>query len=743
MLATIHRMRRAAVLFAAGSVCLTAHAQSSISDLGSSERWFVSNGSTVMGVYEPLGVVFRWTTGGGRQSIGTIDAGAPEPHRSLITRGLTTGGGYLYGTRFVQTNAVSYNEAFLWSAGSGTVGVGTLPSTAERRIHGTFAVDASADGRVLVGNLMAGVGPSPEGPYVSYFRGFRWTRSGGLVDIGELGGGSGISTSTFVTAVSADGNAIVGRSLDHAFLWTTSGGMRDLGTLGGPDATFRIFSGATHVSADGKIVVGTSLGSAGGRNDHAFRWSEATGMVDLGTPDGPDPSFAVFVFPTAISSNGNAVAGNLSGTVSGVSGRSFRWTQAGGMKDLGRLAPISHPIILGTYVEAAAISANGAVVVGKQTDSVPNGSVDRAYRWSEPTGIQTIEEWTGKSLGGGLAANFAYAVNGDGSLVLGMLSNGHTFLARAAGVIDVDATGAALARNAAQVHALMNLRETRMRAALAQDCAVFGDNGLCLAAGGSYASASDPGAFEAGASLRLGWRIAPHVRVGLALDQAFADDTPSNIELHGGWPMLGAFAVFDAHDAQGAGPALRVATAWHRSDVRQTRLSEIGSEAGRGDSRLTGRAALAEVSYAMVPAQNWRAEPFAGIRYTRVERKAYTEQAGAAFPASYAGLERSATTALLGVRGSAAIGPGTSLTAGLGVERDLHERVDGYDGALDVLGRFALPAPDIRKSRPFASIGVSHDIDARQRIAAELVVNRHAIEAGHGVAAMVTYSIGL
>ena len=748
MLETIHRarraQRRAVVLCAMGSVCLTGHAQS-LSDLGASDRWFLSNGSTVLGVHEPVGAVFRWTIGGGRQSIGTIDAGAPEPFRRVIMQGLTTEGGYLYGTRLVvPTNVVPYEEAFLWSAGSGTVGVGTLPSTAERSFHGTQAIDASGDGAVLVGNLRISVAPSAGEPFQLFNRGFRWTRSGGLVDIGELGGaGPGFSTSTLVEAVSVDGNAIVGSSHSHAFLWTTAGGLRDLGTLGGPDSAFGIISRSTRVSADGSVVVGDSQGSPGGRTSHAFRWTAATGMVDLGTPNGQDPGFSAVVQPVALSSNGNAVAGFWIDGQPKSAVRSYRWTEDGGMKDLGRLARVAGANPEEPNVVAAAISANGAVVVGTQTDFVPGGSVQRAYRWSESAGMQTIEQWTGKSLGTGLVAKSAYAVNGDGSLVLGMLSNDHTFVAQGAGAIDVDSTGVALARNAAQAHAVMNLRETRLRSVLAQDCAVFGDNGLCLAAGGSYASASDPGAFEAGANLRVGWRIAPRLRAGLSLDQAVADDAPSNIRLHGGWPMIGAFAVFDARDAQGGGPALRVATAWHRSDVAQTRLSEIGSEAGRGDARLNSRAALAEVSYALVPAPNWRAEPFAGLRYTRVERKAYTEKAGAAFPASYAAIERSATTALLGVRGSTAIAANTSVTASAGVERDLHERVDRYAGVIDVVGGFALAAPGIRKSRPFASIGVNHDIDARQRISAELVANRHAIQAGHGVAAMLTYAIGL
>jgi probable HAF family extracellular repeat protein len=747
MIETIHRarraQRRAVVLFAMGSVCLTGHAQS-LSDLGASERWYVSDGMIVMGVYEGLGVVYRWTASGGRERVGTIEIGpgGPVALRYAQAAGLSSDGSTFFGTRFAEWAPGSYLEAFVWSINSGTVGAGAIPATSGRRSIGTTGSDASADGSVLVGNLQVEV-PDPKTGRLGFAaRGFRWTRAGGLQDIGAIGGAdTELRYATYVEATSADGNAVVGRSRNHAFLWTTTGGMRDLGTLAGPDGDFSILSNSTHISADGRVVLGFSTDKSS--RWRTFRWTETTGMVDLGTPNGPDPSFQGGGTHVGMSSNGNAVAGTWGDGRPNSGVRSYRWTEDGGMKDLGRLARVAGANPEEPNVLAAAISANGAVVVGTQTDFVPGGSVQRAYRWSESAGMQTIEQWTGKSLGTGLVAKSAYAVNGDGSLVLGMLSNDHTFVAQGAGAIDVDSTGVALARNAAQAHAVMNLRETRLRSVLAQDCAVFGDNGLCLAAGGSYASASDPGAFEAGANLRVGWRIAPRLRAGLSLDQVVADDAPSNIRLHGGWPLIGAFAVFDARDAQGRGPALRVATAWHRSDVAQTRLSEIGSEAGRGDAGLNSRAALAEVSYALVPAPNWRAEPFAGLRYTRVERKAYTEKAGAAFPASYAAIERSATTALLGVRGSTAIAANTSVTASAGVERDLHERVDRYAGVIDVVGGFALAAPGIRKSRPFASIGVNHDIDARQRVSAELVANRHAIQAGHGVAAMLTYAIGL
>ncbi|MGC5220963.1 hypothetical protein ACPW96_00025 [Micromonospora sp. DT81.3] len=96
--------------------------------------------------------------------------------------------------------------------------------------------------------------------------------------------------------------------IQHAVRWTASGGVQDLGTLGGAE------SAATGINDLGHVI-GESDTADGSR--HAFRWTQSTGMVDLGPP-------GEFSSPAAINIRGQVV-GDASLTADQENVRAFLW----------------------------------------------------------------------------------------------------------------------------------------------------------------------------------------------------------------------------------------------------------------------------------------------------------------------------------------------------------------------------------------------------------------------------------
>lgn len=175
-------------------------------------------------------------------------------------------------------------------------------------------------------------------------------------------------TNSFSTAEShnMDATVIVGKvwtSLDQfgqpvnpeAYRWTQASGMVTLGTL--PGCTSSV---ATDVTMDGLVVFGTSSNGTGTK--HVFRWTQATGMVQI--DDFPSNTW-VYIYYS--SSDGSALIGNWGDSSWGDTG--FYWSQSTGMFDL------QFPGETSSY--ASDMSQDGATVVGT--------SGTRAFRWTKQT----------------------------------------------------------------------------------------------------------------------------------------------------------------------------------------------------------------------------------------------------------------------------------------------------------------------------------------------------------------------
>ena len=202
----------------------------------------------------------------------------------------------------------------------------------------SWAYDVSADGAVVVG----GVFGSATG-----WRAFRWTASGGMQDLGDLGGGG-----SWAYGVSADGAVVVGwawnaAGYQRAFRWTALGGMQGLGTLPGGN-----WSAAYGVSADGAVVVGWA--EIAPYQYRAFRWQNGV-MQDLGTLGGG------WSEAYGVSADGSVVVGSAQNAAR--QARAFRWTASGGMEDLNTTyaSLLTNGSVL---IEARAISPDGRYIVG-------------------------------------------------------------------------------------------------------------------------------------------------------------------------------------------------------------------------------------------------------------------------------------------------------------------------------------------------------------------------------------------
>lgn len=307
-------------------------------------------------------------------------------------------------------------QAFRWTPSTGMVSLGNLP---DHSFKSSAAIGVSSDGSVIVGN------GDPAGEGWKTRRGFRWTRTTGMVDIGSLNGS--IRYEAF--GVSEDGACVVGDGGAQAFRWTVPGGTAGLGVLSG-----RKNSRAVAVSADGSVATGSSYNLPDWDAEQAFRWTQAGGVEGLGYLPGGNSSFA-----NAISSDGSVIVG----TASSPSGNpAFRWTKNEGMVSLGTLPgrPTAHPFGVSRY---------GAIVVGASYSSPTDGV---AFIWDAAHGMRVLQDVLQSEFGldlTGWKLKAAFSITPDGSVIVGAGINpaGQQEAFRAVLTGATQATGATAAPN--------------------------------------------------------------------------------------------------------------------------------------------------------------------------------------------------------------------------------------------------------------------------------------------------------
>jgi len=204
-----------------------------------------------------------------------------------------------------------------------------------------------------------------------------WSPNGSRQVLGTLGGKYAQALAINNLGQVVGWSSLAGNSSYHAFLWTQAGGMQDLGFEVSPNA----INDNTEIVGYYEPVQNVW---------HAFLWTQAGGLQDLGTLGG-----------TNSQAYGINAAGHVTGSAEGADGtnHAFLWTAQGGMQEL---------VPGETFPSGGAAINDSDQVVGTLLNSQDNEN--HAFLWSQATGMQDL----GTIRGGWSGAS---AINNSGDVV--------------------------------------------------------------------------------------------------------------------------------------------------------------------------------------------------------------------------------------------------------------------------------------------------------------------------------------
>ncbi len=298
---------------------------------------------------------------------------------------------------------------------------------------------------------------------------------------------------------------------------------------------------------------------------------------------------------------------------------------------------------------------------------------------------------------------------------------------------------------ASQLRSAFNTQTVAANFALNYDCNVFDVKGMCISAGGRYTTIDNPGINHSAAVVTLGYKVNPNIRIGTYLDQNINISKPTGIDISNNTPLMGLYAVWNKEQS-GLGYQVRLANTYQDKDVTQTRSIFDTSEAGSGKSSLKSQSYLAELSYAFQYQDRTLVRPYAGLRYTHLKQKGYTEDTTDTVtdPLTVAALRDKSATALLGVKVNRTITDKATLTAQLGLEQDLYHKVDQYS-ATDLNGSELTAVAfngNVKRTRPVASLGAFYDVTKTQRASATINYQQTSFQSTGSTTAYFNYMIG-
>ena len=628
---------------------------------------------------------------------------------SNVAGGSTFNNRFDGGTLKVDSNNAATNAGFTISSNKGYIDQNGNVAT----FSGAIANDGSDSGRLYILNT-AGVAGSRTGRVI-------------LSAVNTYSGGTEVQAGA--TLEIANANALgtgrldlVGTDTESATLAVTASTTIANNITVAGDPTFDIASGTT-TTISGVIANGTSAGD----------------VVKTGAGTLTLTAANTYSGPTTISAGTLALsgAGSIAGSSAVTNNATFDVTQATGNVALG-----------GTYTQGY----SGTLKMNVSADPLTNqrvnitgaASLDGTLNLAAAAGTYRAGRYTlmtSAGLGGSkfsaFSTNLASVTNHTYSLAYDA-SNVYLELRSSAAdtMSSIQAMGADLNKVYSAQHGVAQL-------GLSYDCKLFDENNLCLSTGARTTHSRADGSTYEGIALIAAYRAQPDVRLGAWVDQNESRHTGMNVVAGNSTPMLGAFAVWNEDPKTNEGLEVKFSAAYGKKDLTLSRPVVGTSEKGQGSSRLTTMVAEATVGYGIQLDESTRVSPFAGLRHTSLSNSGYTENADIFSPLTFAKTSQSAKSVVAGANLYFKPEGNLGLDLSAGVERHVSASVAQLS-ATGIDGLNATPlAPQLSKSRPFASASLRYEIDKNQHLLFGLTHGKQFVNSDWVTSATVRYVIGL
>jgi hypothetical protein len=615
--------------------------------------------------------------------------------------------------------------------------------------------------------------------------------SSGLVDNGTFDISASTSGAT-INAISGSGAVILGaKSLTVANaagnLSGVVGGTGGLNITGGSQTLSgaNTFSGGVQVQSGAALSIASSnvLGSGalaliGSATVPAtLNITDTTTIANAITVAG-DPVFNITTGTTTTVSS-PITNGGVAGDVVVAGGGTLNLTAVNTYTGLTNIAAGSTMALSGSgsITPSVSVTNNGTLNVASKTGNVAlGGSFTQTSSGTLAMGFYPLVPKTNQQVNIAGAANLAgtlsltaasgayrsgrYTLLTAGSVVgtFGTFSSNLASLTRYNYALSYDAqdvylnfisnpadTQQSLVNTSSALQNTYTLQNSVLANSFSYDCNVFGENDICVSAGGRNTAVSAAnGLNNTSALLIAAYRLHPNYRVGAYADQNLSmSNAGSTVNLGNNTPLIGLFGVW-SENLDGTGTEVKVAAAYGQKNTTVTRQVVGTSEPGSGSSTLNSQGAQVTVKYGFGVTPSVIISPYMGMRYTQNNMNGYTESTSATVttPLTYSALNTNATTALVGVGTSYHFIPKATVFASAGVEADTNT-ANGIYSATGIAGLTPINFnANPVKTRPTATVGAYYDVEKNQRLGITGIYRQEPFRAVSTTSVMATYTIG-